>query len=236
MPVGTTLATLRQMLSAECGDEMDESLAPAPVMLNNQLLNNWQSFLVNQHGYLRGKARVSLAALAGQQYYDLPAGIDFDRLEKPEFTNLSNFRYTIGFGIGQREYNIFRSDLGVQATPVMKWDLVNTGGKLQIELWPVPSQAQTIELSGLLPLTVMVADADKCVVDDLVLVLFTAADKLARKESPQAPAKAAQAQAALNSIKASYPSRFEQFNMAGVERVPSGFQPPNQRRPVVATQ
>lgn len=236
MPVGTQLSVLRQMLNAECGEEMDESVSPALVAVNNQLLNNQQAFLVNQHAYLRGKVRVSLAAVVGQQFYALPGGIDFDRLEKPEFTNVSNFRYRVSFGIGQDEYNIFRSDLGVRSTPVMKWDLVNTGNGFQIEMWPIPSVAQSLELAGLLPLTQMVADGDTCVVDDLVLVLFTAAEKLARKQSGDAQAKAAKAKAALDSIRASYPSKFETFNLAGVDRVPKGFNRPNNQRPVVAVQ
>jgi hypothetical protein len=234
MPVGTQLSVLRQMLNAECGTEMDETVSPASVAVNNQLLNNQQSFLVNQYAYLRGKTRVELVGVVGQQYYALPAGIDFDRLEKPAFTNVSNFRYTIGFGIGQAEYNIFRSDLGVRATPVMRWDMVNTGGALMIELWPIPSVPQNIELAGLLPLTQMVADTDMCVVDDLVLVLFTAAELLARKEAGDAQAKAAKAKAALMSIRATYPSKYESFNLAGVDHMPKGFQPPNSRRPVVA--
>lgn len=222
------------MLNAECGEEMDETISPARVAVNNQLLNNQQAFLVNQHAYLLGKVRVSLAANVGQQYYGLPAGIDFDRLEKPEFTNVSNFRYRIGFGIGQEEYNLFRSDLGVTASPVMRWDLVNVGGSLQIELWPVPSVAQVILLSGLLPLAPLVNDTDTCVIDDLVLVLFTAAELLARKQSGDTQAKAVKAKAALDSLKASYPSRFEYFNLAGQAPSLADFNRGNRRRPVVA--
>ncbi len=234
MPIGTPLATLRQMLNAETGEEMDESISPARVAINNQLLNNQQAFLVNQHAYLLGKTRAQLQANAGQQYYNLPTGIDFDRLEKPEFTNVSNFRYRIGFGIGQEEYNLFRSDLGVTASPVMRWDLVNTNGQLQIELWPIPSVAQTIMLSGTLPLAPMVTDTDACVIDDLVLVLFTAAEILARKQAGDTQAKAAKAKAALDSLKASYPSPFDHFNLMGREPSLKDFYTGNNRRPVVA--
>ena len=235
MPIGTQLSVLRQMLNAECGEEMDETISPARVGINNQLLNNQQAFLVNQHAYLLGKVRAQLQANVGQQYYNLPAGIDFDRLEKPDFTNVSNFRYRIGFGIGQEEYNLFRSDLGVTASPVMRWDLVNVGGSLQIELWPIPSVAQSIMLAGTLPLTPMVADTDTCVIDDLVLVLFTAAEILARKQSGDTQAKAAKAEAALNSLKASYPMQYEHFNISGKLPSMADFYRGNNRRPVVAT-
>ena len=223
------------MLNVECGEEADETISPARVSINNRLLNTQQSFLVNQHAYLLGKVRKELTAVIGQQYYDLPTGIDFDRLEKPEFTNQSNFRYRIGFGIGQEDYNLYRSDLGVQASPVMRWDLVNTTS-LKIELWPIPSTAQTIMLSGTLPLAEMVSDSDTCVIDDLVLVLFTAAEILARKGSGDAAAKASKAKVALDSLKASFPSKFDRFNLAGKEPSYQDFYRGNGRRPVVATQ
>lgn len=234
MPIGTTLVNLRKMLNAECGEEMDETISPARVAINNQLLNNQQSFLANQHAYLLGKVRVQLTAVVGQQYYDLPSGIDFDRLDKPEFTNVANFRYRIAFGITQEHYNLFRSDLGVQSSPVMRWDLVNTT-KLQIELWPIPSMAQTIMLSGVLPITQMTTDASTCVIDDMALVLFTAAEILARKQSPDTAAKAEKARAYLQSLKASYPSQFDKFNIAGKPPSLRDLYIGNNRRPVVAT-
>lgn len=225
------------MLHAEAGEEMDETISPAMISKENQLLNNMQAFLVNQHAYLLGKARVELAAVVGTQYYDLPSGVDFDRLESPEFINVANFRYRLGFGIGQEEYNIFRSDLGVRASPVMRWDLVNvTSGattKLQIELWPIPSVAQTLMIAGTLPLTQMTADADKCVIDDLVLILFTAAQLVAKHQGGDAQAVLAKAQAALQSIRASKPSKYDVFNISGGMPRFAGF-PYNHRRPVVA--
>ncbi|MEI6195399.1 MAG: hypothetical protein WCS42_13825 [Verrucomicrobiota bacterium] len=234
MPIGTTLAKLRTMLNAECGEEMDETISPARVSVNNQLLNNQQTFLVNQHGWLRGKTIVNVPAVVGQQYYDLPAGIDFDRLEKPEYTNISNVRYRLGYGIGQDEYNMFRSDLGVKASPVMRWQLVNTT-KLQIELWPLPSLPQTIIFTGLLPLTPMAADADTCIIDDYALVLYTAAELLARKGSNDTAAKAAKAKAYFDALLAAFPTQYETFNLGGGRIHIPGFERPNNQRPVVAT-
>ncbi len=235
MPVGTTLLTLRKMLNVETGDEMDETISPANVDINNQLLNNQQLFLANNHSYLVGKTRVELPAVVGTQYYDLPAGIDFDHLDKPEFTNVANFRYRLGFGIGQEEYNLFRSDLGVQASPVMKWDFVNVAGVRKIEMWPIPSVAQTIMFSGLLKVAVMTTDASVCVIDDMALVLYTAAENLAAKESPRAGMMAAKAKSYMDALKAAYPSKFERFNMAGTQPALRDLYVGNNRRPVVAT-
>lgn len=223
------------MMNAECGEEMDETISTAAVSRNNQLLNNQQAFLANQHTYLRGKTVVQLAGVVGQQYYGLPAGIDFDRVEKPVFTNVANFRYRIAYGIGQEEYNLFRSDLGVRASPVMRWQLLNVPNNgLQIELWPIPSVAQNIIFTGLLPVTHMVLDTDTCVIDDLTLVLFTAAELLARKNQQDAQAKAAKAKAHLEALKGAFPAKFEVFNIAGETPRYRDFYYGNDRRPVVA--
>ena len=234
MAVGTALSVLRTMLNAECGEEMDETISPARVIINNQLLNNQQAFLANLHTYLRGKAVVSLAAVVGTQYYNLPTGIDFDRLEEPVYTNITSWRYRMEYGIGQEEYNVFRSELGVKASPVMRWQLVNVSGTLQIELWPIPSVAQSIVFTGILPITAMTTDASLCVIDDMALVLFTAAEILARKQSADAQAKGAKAKAYLDSLKASFPSKYDRFNISGAPTDYAGFRPPNSRRPVVA--
>ena len=218
------------MLNGEIDEELDETISAAGIDTKNQKLNNQQAFLGNQHTYLRGKVRVSLPLNIGQQYYNLPAGIDFDHLDKPQYTTVSGFRYEVYFGIDQPEYNVYRSDLGVQATPCLRWDFVNVGGVLKIEAWPIPSTMQTLEFSGLLPLTQMVNDTDTCVIDDMALVLFTAAEMLAKAQQADAPAKLAKAQAYLSSIRSGKPSKFEIFNIAGGETM---IAERNRKRPTV---
>lgn len=218
MAVGTQLVTLRQMLNGEIDDEQDETVSSAGISNKNQKLNNQQAFLANQHTYLLGKTRVSLPLVAGQQYYNVPAGIDIFHLDKPQYTTVSGFRYEVLFGIDQPEYNVYRSDLGVTATPVLRWDLVNVSGNLQIECWPIPSLSggsQTLEFSGLLPLTTMVNDNDTCIIDDMALVLFTAAEMLAKRNTGDAQAKLAKAQAYLASIRSGKPGKREMFNISG---------------------
>lgn len=231
MPVGTQLGVLRAMLNAEAGEEIDESVSTARVALNNQLLNNQQSFLDSQYSNLRGKTNASLSLAPGVRYYTPPTGIDLDRLIKPAFTNLAAFRYEVEYGIGPDEYNAYDSNLGVQSSPALRWDLTNVNGSLQIEIWPVPDTAQTFQLYGVLPLTQMVNDTDTCVIDDLALVLFTAAEILFRKKQGDAQAKLAKANLVLNTLKASFPSKYETFNMGGGTRWPLSEQ---MQRPVVA--
>ena len=222
------------MLNSEVGEEMDETISPARVAINNQLLNNQQAFLANQHSYLRGKTVVQMTGVPGVQYYNPPAGIDFDRIQSPVYTNVVNFRYQVMYGITQDDYNIYRSDQAVTGSPVFRWQLININGTLQIELWPIPSVLQTIIFTGLLAVTQMVADADTCIIDDMALVLFSAAEQLARKGSGDAQAKGAKAQAYLSALKSAFPSRYDTFNIAGMEPQISGFNRNVFGRPVVA--
>ena len=104
---------------------------------------------------------------------------------------------------------------------------------LMLEVWPIPSVPQTLELEGLLPLTIMENDADTCVIDDLLLVLFTAAEYLSRAGAGDAQAKITKAKAHLDTLKASYPSRYETFNMSGGHLYIDGFTN-GKGRPVIA--
>lgn len=219
MPIGTQLSVLRKMLNAECGNVLDETIAPGGVDIDNQILNDEQTFLVNQHSLLLQKARAEIALVQGTQYYTFPTTLDIDRVEKPAYVRIGNqFRYRVDFGIGQQEYNAFDSGRGIQGTPVRRWDIVIVNGVRKVEVWPIPSSPQTLMLAGTLPLVAMVADTDTCVIDDMLIVLFAAAEKLTRNGQPDAQAKIAKATAYLNSLKASTPSKFDSFNLSGAGR------------------
>jgi len=232
MAVGTTLVQLRKMLNAEIEDEIDETISNAGITRKNQLLNNMQQFLWNQHDYLRGKVRVEAPIPADTQYCDLPTGIDLDHLDKPTYVLMNNWRYEVQFGIKVTDYNVFNSSLGVKSQPIYKFDFVNVDGTLMMEVWPISTVDQTLELSGILPLTQMVSDSDTCVVDDMAIVLFVAAEILAKRGAGDAQAKLAKATAYINSLRSGKPSRYETFNIAGNDWLRRDND--NFKRPVVA--
>lgn len=217
MAVGTSLSDLRKFLNAEIEDEMDETVSNSGITRKNQLLNNSQKFLANQHNYLLGKVRAVLPLTAQQRYYDLPSGIDLAHLDKPTYVNLNNWRYQVNFGINTNDFNIFNSDQSVTAVPVMKWDLVNVGSALQIEVWPIPSSVMSLEFSGVMLVTDMVNDADTCVIDDMAIVYFTSAGILAKRGTGDAQSALAKFNAYIASIRSGKSSRYETFNIGGGE-------------------
>lgn len=86
---------------------------------------------------------------------------------------------------------------------------------LKIEVWPLPSEAQTLMLSGVGVFTPMTVGASTCPIDDLLVVLFMAAEQLARDKASDAQAKLAKAQALLSSLKGSRQSAFDVIDMKG---------------------
>ena len=102
-----------------------------------------------------------------------------------------------------------------------------------IEVWPIPSIPQTLELAGTLPITQLQNDSDTCVIDDMLIVLSLAAEITARSGYNDAGAKLAKAKAHMQTLQASYPSKFETFNLSGGQRYIPGFDRTH-GRPVVA--
>lgn len=205
---------MRTMFKAECGIELNESVATGDNARYLQLANNQISWLIGQDAWLLGKTEAEIPLTPGTRYYTFPeTTIDIDRVETFAYVKQPNgYRYPVHFGIGQPQFNCFANETA-QQDPVLRWDLVNISGSLKVEVWPLPQLAQTLMLTGLGVFTPMTVDGSTCPIDDLLVVLFMAAEQLARDKSSDAQAKLAKAQARLTSLKASRQSEFERFSM-----------------------
>lgn len=222
MPVGTTLVNLRAMLKAEIGDEMSESITTANDARYNRLLANQQIWLVGKDAWLLpGKVQKEVALTAGTRLYSLPAGIDLQQLDAPAYVKFGNIRFVIEHGISQDNYNAMDPALNMRSNPIFRWDIVDDSGTRKLEVWPTPASDQTLIFEGKPTLGALASDSDTCVVDDLLLVLFTAAEILARQKQGDAQAKLAKANDRLNWLKGNRPSEFETFSMRGAGQKPS---------------
>jgi hypothetical protein len=228
MARGIAWSVLRTMFKAEVGVELDETVASGDNARYLQLANNQIKWLISQNSWLLGKTRAEVALVAGTRYYTFPeTTIDIDRVDKEAFVKKADgYRYPVQFGIGQHQFNAYASETR-QDSPILRWDLV-VDTTLKIEVWPLPSEAQTLMLSGIGVFTPMTVDASVCPIDDMLVVLFMAAEQLARDKAADAQAKLAKAQALLNSLKASRQSGFEVINLAGANTMTGGMF----RRPV----
>lgn len=164
---------------------------------------------------------------AGQRYYDFPDDIDTDRSVRME-TKWGGLWQKVGFGITDKNLNEFDSDGDVRSDPVFRWDFYladpspdNEVEDPQIEAWPIPANnanASTLEgalrVHGTQRLFEMVNDADKCLIDSDLIVLYSAAEILAKMKSADASAKLENANSLYTRLKGrSTPS--EPFKIGG---------------------
>lgn len=93
------------------------------------------------------------------------------------------------------------------------------------EVWPVGDASVTLRFTGRRVVRTLVNDSDNADLDDILLVLSVAGDRLLLLRHPAATAMVGRAQARLASIRASYPVRTRNIIVGG------GY-PERKRRPV----
>lgn len=126
---------------------------------------------------------------AGQRYYDIPAAFNFDRIEEAAI-RISGRPVPFIRGIEFENYTTFDSDAGVRASPAQRWDIRWTGTVEQIEVWPIPTDSSNaMQFKGIRKLRALTADSDVTDLDDNLIILFAAAELLARQKSEDANIK-----------------------------------------------
>jgi hypothetical protein len=140
--------------------------------------------------HLRVERQIPLAA--GQRYYDTPADMAVDRIEKIElFTN--GAWYILQPGIDGEHYSAWNSDLDARSYPPRRWKLNDDE---DVELWPISDtngDATTregyIKFTGIRNLRDLVDDGDRADLDDDMLVGYVAAQMLAASGAKDAKLK-----------------------------------------------
>lgn len=210
MARGTQLLKLVEMLREEVNRATNVAVGNDDLPSLKNKLSRTQEVLYDEYDwpFLR-QVFPAKTLQAGERYYDFPTGMNPDRLDDNDGTDgpgvviwYSNFPRPIQRGIGFREYAIYNSDAGVRQEPALAWDVRWTGTSEQIEIWPIPvSNTTTLQFKGIRALRPLIRDADVCDLDDQLIVLFAAAEILARQGSASAPAVAALAKARLSRVK-----------------------------------
>lgn len=157
---------------------------------------------------------------AGQRFYDPPADIALDRVERISFKDGDEW-CELGVGIDNSHYNDWDSHLDERSWPVEKWKVYED---LQIELWPIPddngdpaSQNGYLRIEGIKKLRPLVADTDRADLDDQMIVLYAASELLAARDATDAALKLRAADRRKQSITASF-SKVKTFSLSGAEQ------------------
>jgi hypothetical protein len=161
---------------------------------------------------------------AGQRYYDFPADLDNDLLEKAVVWN-GNVKTDLQVGIGFDEYGYLDSDEDERQDPIQAIDFRFTGTSIQLEVWPIPASSDNkLQLKGYLLLDRLVNDIDKCWLDDELVVLFAAAELLKGTKAEDADSKLLIAQGYLQRLKARSKGPAKHFSMGLGSQSNSGYQ------------
>lgn len=227
MARGTSLAVLRSMLKAEIGDFASAN-ATRDAQLN-ALLSNKQKLLATEHYWPFLERHWDVTATANTQYLSLPTttagdpevvvlAIDLDTLPKVEVLYNNIYQPVIN-GIGEDEYNTFNFSLGQQSDPILRWRLATNPNEPddpnQFEVWPVPVTEQTLRFTGERAIQALTTDGNTADLDDLLIVLFVAADILARQKQADAQVKFQAAQRRLQWLRQGYEAKVTRRTMDG---------------------
>lgn len=130
----------------------------------------------------------------------------------------SNYWQDLLYGISEEEYNYINSDQGLTLDPIQRWRFSD---EFNFEVWPVPQTATTIRFRGQRALDPLLAfqsgggspasvspqwDATLDL-DDVMVMLYTAAEQLELLGKGNAQSVLARATNRMQQIRASYPKR-----------------------------
>lgn len=224
----TTLEQIVANIRMESHRSPDRNFGKDQYAAIAHLAKRVQYFLYWDHNWAFLKGSRTLTLNAGQQFYDAPLDMDFERIFRAR-TNTINIWHDLERGIDVTEdYNSFDPDDDERQDPAYKWDILNTeatvGGSPvldeQIEIWPLPATTGGIvKFRGILGLGPFVSDNDVCTLDNTLIELFAAAELLAGDERADASAKLSMANRLYARMRAGSARRtpVNSISMAGAE-------------------
>lgn len=200
MAVGTQFSVLVTRLRAALKRSTSVAVGVDDLDTLKTTLNHHYDLLYTQGDWPHLRKTFSKALVAGQRHYDLPDGLNPDRIEEADVL-WGGIRTPIRQGIGVEEMQAYDSEQDERSDPVLRYDIRWTGTSTQIEVWPIPATATTLRIKGLQAITPLVDDADLCLLDDTLVVLYAAAELAAGVGADDAEFKAQMAREHLQKLK-----------------------------------
>jgi hypothetical protein len=204
MARNVTLGELIDDVRAEAGHSLQASLGVAMRDVLIKALQRQQRRLWEDHDWKFLRVHRDVVLSAGQRYYNIPSDLTLERIEKVEF-KYGNRWVPVEYGIGQPQLDQYDSDRDIRALPIQRWQEYEND---QYEIWPISSQDGTatppnyvLRFWGYRKLKPLVAESDRADLDDTLLVLFTAAEILAREKGADAGLKLKMAEKHLVTLK-----------------------------------
>lgn len=192
MARNVSLSELIDDVRAEAGHSLQANLGVAMRDVLIKVLQRQQKRLWEDHDWTFLRVQREVVVQNGQRYYNIPTDLTLERIEKVEFKYGDRW-IPMSYGISAANLDQYDSDRGVRGFPVERWQEYENG---QIEVWPIPSQdgtanppANVVRIHGIRKLRPLVAESDLADLDDTLLVLYSAAEILAREKAADASLK-----------------------------------------------
>jgi hypothetical protein len=190
-----TLSNMVRALRAECGHALSVAQGNNQLDTLRYLLSRTQIELWTAFVWPDIKIRSVLNTANGQYLYTFPTTMGFDQIREAWWAQTTSAEWTeVGYGIN--EAMIQGDNSNSQAgDPVQFWDIDNSTDPSKLRIWPTPQSVGMVRFIGNKPLaTFGVNDTDRSTLDWTVIVLFTAAELLARSKAEDAAMKQQKAQ------------------------------------------
>lgn len=225
MSRGTQLQTLTEMLQDECRLSSATSRGVDHRTYLQRLIKRVQEELYDEFDWPFMKLRLTSAEAgksmeAGSRYYDFPTSLNPERITQAWHKN-GGIWVKLTRGIDPSHYSAMDPETDVRGDPVQRWDWY---GEDQFEVWPLPaSDDDEVRFEGRKKLTALSSEAATADLDDILIVLFCAAEVLAPNNQKDAEIKLQKAQRRLanltmNVARAAPPARFGGGGEQGVRR------------------
>ena len=219
MARNVTLGELIDDVRAEAGHSLQANLGTAMRDVLIKIIQRQQRRLWEDFDWTFLRVERDIPVQAGLRYYNFPTDLTIERLEKVEF-KWDDRWHKLDYGIGPTQYDQFDSDRDVRSWPLYRWQEHEND---QIEVWPIPSQngsgsplTGVVRFTGIRKLRPLVAESDVADLDDTLLVLYSAAEILAREKANDAGLKMQLAEAHYRRLKARNAKR-DTFSLSSEE-------------------
>ena len=200
MARGTQLSALVDALRAEIGASTNVAMGVNSLPALKQILNRTQSWLWEKFDWPFAYIERDEQMVNGSRYYGFDPEIDFGRITEAHVKYSDSWR-KLDYGIGTEQYNSSDFADGDKEDPPTRWRHYEGN---QFEVWPTPSSNEcVVRFKAIKKLPKMVNDSDVALLDDNLIVLFAAAEMLARAKSDDAQGKMSAANELFTKLKGS---------------------------------
>jgi hypothetical protein len=220
-----TLTLMVANLRAECGHSLSVAQGQNTQQTLQYILARTQEELWTAFVWPELMFRDDIAMSPGLATYSYSTNVKFDMIREAWAASSSSGHWSkVTYGIGEDKLVPGTGANTTSADPVFSWEANSSG----FQVWPTPVVGGWLRFKGNRELQPLVATSDSCTLDATCIILFAAAELLARAKAEDAANKLQKAQRHLAKLQGNQVSAKNKVSTMG-----TGAPNPNQYGGVV---